>query len=282
MTGARNAHVFMVFLYAMAPLMFGETSMIETKKVESVFAESQPYVEGVGGARFIVIEEEEEEVDYEELTRAEELGIEIETQDLNLLETPATAYYTGDLYEQPEIRRINWFKVAETGLPVTRNIMSSDFGWRTPPCNGCSADHQGLDFVPGEGTAVLASMDGFVTERGENGGYGVYLIMEHIVPVGDEVQRWETVYAHMQRDSIPAEVQVGTILERGEKIGRVGNTGMSTGPHLHFEIRINGEAVDPLPLLGNYQVLEVSLPADEDPPEDMVLEQGVAYRIVYE
>jgi murein DD-endopeptidase MepM/ murein hydrolase activator NlpD len=62
-------------------------------------------------------------------------------------------------------------------------------------------------------------------------------------------QKWETVYAHMQYSSVSPKIIVGEEVFIGEKIGRVGNTGMSTGPHLHFEIRINGIKRNPWPIL---------------------------------
>lgn len=283
MSHPRNAHVMMVAIYSLFPLMFGDLSLhVEEKNPESDPSFSEPISEeelGLGGPRWILLEEEEEQGE-----EVDEYHLALFGDDPDIaMKQHTRVWYTGGEYEAAEIRRINWFKVAETSLPVTRNIISSDFGWRTAPCSGCSSDHQGVDFVPGEGTAVMAAMDGVVIDKGFNDGYGEYIILEHVVPVeGEETQRWETVYAHLQKDSVPVEIQLGSLVERKEVIGRVGNTGMSTGPHLHFEIRINGESVDPLPLLGNYQVLRVSIPADEEIPEDLVVREGYLYRVVYE
>lgn len=174
------------------------------------------------------------------------------------LTRPLQLFITGGA--EPQVYRINYFKQVDAQLPVkATSEISSDFGWRTPPCTGCSADHRGVDFVPGAGEDVYAIMDGMVIESGYLGGYGYWVMLEHLVtnPNTQEMERWETVYAHMQEGSIPEDVVIGAVVERGDIIGKVGSTGMSTGPHLHFEIRIDGEQIDPLPLIASYQVVEV-------------------------
>jgi len=123
-------------------------------------------------------------------------------------------------------------------FPVAVPI-SSGFGDRVAPCRYCSSDHRGVDFVPGNGAPIFAIADGVVTASEIGGGYGQYVFLEHEVK-GREVM---TVYAHMQRNSSP--LRVGDEVEVGDFIGLVGNTGISTGPHLHFEVRIEGEYVDP-------------------------------------
>ena len=121
-----------------------------------------------------------------------------------------------------------------TAVPI-----SSGFGDRVAPCRYCSSDHRGVDFVPGNGAPIFAIADGVVTASEFGGGYGQYVYLEHDVN-GRSVL---TVYAHMQRGSSP--LLVGDVVEVGDFIGLVGNTGISTGPHLHFEVRIEGEYVDP-------------------------------------
>ena len=161
----------------------------------------------------------------------------------------------------------NHLKVANTVMPTTAPEITSDYGWRTPPCAGCSADHKGVDFIPGYGEPIFAVADGMVTEMGSNGGYGYYVKLQHLIANTEGVmEEWETLYAHMRKDSFPEEMIIGSAVKAGETIGEVGNTGMSTGPHLHFELLINGEHVDPLPLLGNYEVIIVS---EEDYPDFM-------------
>jgi murein DD-endopeptidase MepM/ murein hydrolase activator NlpD len=96
-----------------------------------------------------------------------------------------------------------------------------------------------VDFTPGNGSPIYVIADGVVTASEFGGGYGQYAYIEHQI----NGQTILTVYAHMQRGSSP--LQVGDRVSVGDFIGLVGNTGTSTGPHLHFEVRINGEYVDP-------------------------------------
>ena len=121
-----------------------------------------------------------------------------------------------------------------TAVPI-----SSGYGDRVAPCRYCSSNHRGVDFVPGNGAPIFAIADGVVTAAEFGGGYGQYVYLEHDIN-GRSVL---TVYAHMQRGSSP--LRVGDEVEVGDFIGLVGNTGISTGPHLHFEVRIEGEYVNP-------------------------------------
>jgi len=121
-----------------------------------------------------------------------------------------------------------------TAVPI-----SSGFGDRVAPCRYCSSNHRGLDFIPGNGSPIFAIADGVVTVSEYGGGYGQYAYIEHDI----NGQTVLSVYAHMQRNSSP--LQEGDSIRAGDFIGLVGNTGISTGPHLHFEIRIEGEYVNP-------------------------------------
>jgi murein DD-endopeptidase MepM/ murein hydrolase activator NlpD len=121
-----------------------------------------------------------------------------------------------------------------TAVPI-----SSGFGDRVAPCRYCSSNHRGVDFTPGLGSPIFAIAEGVVTAAEFGGGYGQYVYIEHEI----NGQRTLSVYAHMQRDSSP--LRVGEEIQVGDFIGLVGNTGTSTGAHLHFEIRINDEYVDP-------------------------------------
>ena len=152
------------------------------------------------------------------------------------------------------IERPNLLNYAHAVLPVHDPEISSDFGWRVAPCGACSSDHQGVDFVPGEGKPVMAILNGVVAEAGINQGYGYWVKIEHIVPITEgEVERWVTVYAHLKAGSIPDDVRVGANVARGQTLGAVGSTGISTGPHLHFELHIDGVVVDPLPIISQSQ-----------------------------
>lgn len=122
--------------------------------------------------------------------------------------------------------------------PVDARI-SSGFGPRVHPLHGRVAPHAGVDFAAPSGTPIRAAAAGRVTFAGPRGGYGNMVVVDH----GDGI---ETRYAH-QRD---ITVRVGEQVGAGALIGHVGSTGASTGPHLHFEVRRNGTADDPLPWLG--------------------------------
>ncbi len=116
------------------------------------------------------------------------------------------------------------------------------FGYRD--CAGCSSNHGGQDFNPGNGAEIQSIADGVVTiaEDGE-GSLGVHMMIEHQID-GKTVT---SVYAHMQHGTM--RFNTGDVVKVGQVIGNTGTTGMSTGPHLHFEIRlggINGTKVDPL------------------------------------
>lgn len=146
-----------------------------------------------------------------------------------------------------DIKRENIYLSTNMGWPVEEIVVSSGWGNRSiQHCSRCSTFHEGVDFVPGEGSDVFVAMNGTVKEVGYADEYGVYVILEHLVNDGDV---WETVYAHMQFNSVSKEIIVGEEVFIGEKIGRVGNTGVSTGPHLHFEIRINGVKRNPWPII---------------------------------
>ena len=162
-------------------------------------------------------------------------------------------------------KKINYYKIANTVMPTEDTEVSSDYGWRSAPCNGCSSNHQGIDFVPGYGEPVFAVTDGMVIDMGVNGGYGNFIMLKHLVGNAEgNVDEWITLYAHLKSDSFVEGLKIGSVVKTGEELAAVGSTGMSTGPHLHFELRINGENVDPLPLLGTYEVVVVSEEEKDD------------------
>ena len=114
--------------------------------------------------------------------------------------------------------------------------LSSPYGPREAPCVGCSTFHKGLDMLPGEGTPVHVVADGVVREVSatDNGGFGVHAIVDHII----DGQLVSSVYAHFQAGSL--RVSPGQAVSVGTELGNVGSTGQSTGPHLHFEILLDG------------------------------------------
>ena len=115
--------------------------------------------------------------------------------------------------------------------------VSANFGSRVYPGTGVTVTHSGTDFRADSGTNILAAADGVVITSEYNGARGVYMIIDH----GDGRT---TLYAHMLWDS--CTVSEGDAVTAGQVIGQVGSTGMSTGPHLHFELWQDGIAVDPL------------------------------------
>jgi len=122
--------------------------------------------------------------------------------------------------------------------PVSGGRLSSTFGRRNRPTKGASSNHQGVDWAVAKGTTVMASSGGVVTKAGWAKGYGYVVYIKH--PDGKE-----TRYGHLSK----VLVSVGQNVKQGEKIALSGNSGVSTGPHLHFEIRVNGTAVNPLKYL---------------------------------
>jgi murein DD-endopeptidase MepM/ murein hydrolase activator NlpD len=120
--------------------------------------------------------------------------------------------------------------------------IGSGYGAR-PGCSiGCSTDHKGQDFNPGYGAPIQSIADGVVVESTDSGGaFGVKIVIEHVID--GEIVR--SLYGHMINGS--RTVQVGDPVTVGQVIGQTGNTGRSTGPHLHLEIMLNGtEQVDPV------------------------------------
>ena len=112
---------------------------------------------------------------------------------------------------------------------------TSDYGWRTHPIFGTRRFHAGIDIGAGDRSPISAARSGVVVSAGPQGGYGNAVVIDH----GDGVA---TLYAHQSSVAVYA----GQSVSRGEVIGYVGSTGYSTGPHLHFEVRVNGSPVDPM------------------------------------
>jgi murein DD-endopeptidase MepM/ murein hydrolase activator NlpD len=121
--------------------------------------------------------------------------------------------------------------------PVSGTI-TSPFGWRSNPFGGSPEFHQGLDIAAPTGTTVVAAASGTVILAKWYGGYGNYILIDH-------GGGYSTGYGHLSA----IYVSDGQAVQRGQAIGAVGSTGQSTGPHLHFEVRIDGKPVDPAPRL---------------------------------
>ena len=119
--------------------------------------------------------------------------------------------------------------------PVTKVDISSYYGYRTDPFRGRRKNHKGLDIRGPVGTPIYATADGFVKTSKWLGSYGKFIEIDH----GNGII---TRYGHMSRLKVPANVRV----KKGDIIGLMGSTGRSTGSHLHYEVRVAGEPVNPL------------------------------------
>jgi murein DD-endopeptidase MepM/ murein hydrolase activator NlpD len=132
-----------------------------------------------------------------------------------------------------EISSAGWARPASCHI-------TSPFGHRVSPCSGCSSYHQGTDIGASCNSPIYAASTGKVIFAGWNGGYGNFTLIDH----GGGIS---TGYGHQVNGGIL--VHVGQIVGVGQQIGRVGTTGASTGCHLHFEVRINGSAIDAVPFM---------------------------------
>jgi murein DD-endopeptidase MepM/ murein hydrolase activator NlpD len=117
--------------------------------------------------------------------------------------------------------------------------LTSRYGWRTHPIYGDRRFHAGIDIGGGMGARVSASDGGYVTYAGYARGYGTLVVISHGTVGGRDLS---TAYAHMGQ----LTVREGQTVVKGQKVGEIGNEGNSTGPHLHFEVRLGGDPVDPL------------------------------------
>ncbi len=122
--------------------------------------------------------------------------------------------------------------------PVEHLAFTSNYGIRTDPFRGVAAMHAGVDIPGPVGTPVYATADGMVDRAERAGGYGNMVELDH----GKGIQ---TRYGHLSK----ILVEAGARVHRGQLIALMGSTGRSTGPHLHYEVRIDGHAVNPVPFL---------------------------------
>lgn len=160
----------------------------------------------------------------EEITKYKTETIQIETRirEISIAKGDYSIQYTGGLMIWP---------VAKSGTVIT-----SDYGTRKHPIQGVTNFHLGIDIGNAYyGTPAVAALGGVVTYAGELGSYGNCVIIQH----GDGIS---TLYGHGQK----VLTEIGAHVQQGDMIMEIGSTGNSTGPHLHFEVRINGATVDPL------------------------------------
>ncbi len=131
-----------------------------------------------------------------------------------------------------------------TFLRPIAGVITSGYGWRRHPIHGSTRFHSGIDIAGQNRAPIKASNAGKVVHSGWYGGYGIVVIVDHgILTEGRYAgQKISTLYAHMHRTA----VNVGNYVKKGQVVGYEGSTGYSTGPHLHFEIRVDGKTANPL------------------------------------
>jgi murein DD-endopeptidase MepM/ murein hydrolase activator NlpD len=154
-------------------------------------------------------------------------------------ETDPATFRTSVSLITTEVERFGALRRIALRLPLTRPIpgapITSRFGVRVDPFLGTPAMHTGIDFRAPTGYPARATADGTVTMAGYNGGYGNMVEVDH----GNGIT---TRYGHLSK----IEVTVGQVVSKGTVLGRTGTTGRSTGPHLHYEVRVDGDAIDPM------------------------------------
>jgi murein DD-endopeptidase MepM/ murein hydrolase activator NlpD len=123
-------------------------------------------------------------------------------------------------------------------MPLEGAALTSSFGMRNHPVLGGRRQHQGIDLAAPSGTPVYATADGIVGRADWYSSYGLFISLNHGASM-------ETRYAHLSRLAVAA----GDNVKKGDLIGYVGSTGRSTGPHLHYEVRVEGLAVNPIPYM---------------------------------
>jgi murein DD-endopeptidase MepM/ murein hydrolase activator NlpD len=178
---------------------------------------------------------EQEEADLEAFIKAEERRVARELERARAAAAAAAAPSGGSSVPSAPVGVID----ADGWTWPTAGGVASGFGQRLHPILGYYRMHSGLDIGGAQGQPIWAANEGIVIMAGWNGGYGNTVVIQH----GDSSVT--TLYAHMSGFA----TSVGDFVTSGQVIGYVGSTGLSTGPHLHFEVRISGSPVDPMPYL---------------------------------
>lgn len=128
------------------------------------------------------------------------------------------------------------YQAAGGRVRLGRTWMTSGFGMRYHPVYGGERFHQGIDLAAPFGAPIFSAGEGVVSAAGWHGGYGLLVALNH-------ARGMQTRYGHMSRLSVGQ----GQYVHKGQLLGYVGATGVATGPHLHYEVRVNGAAVNPVP-----------------------------------
>lgn len=198
------------------------------------FFNDQPSVGGAGGLDSIddvPIEEDSE-------TIADKLLLEVSLLEKKLMSQRQQLESVAQLIKGRQLDK----EIMPSGRPVKIGHISSYFGLRRDPVHGGRRLHKGIDFAAPRGTKIYAVAGGVVSAVERKGGYGNVVEIDHQDGL---ISR----YAHLQK----ADVTVGTVVKKGQLIARVGNTGRSTGPHLHLEVLQDGQQIDPMRYLSKKQ-----------------------------
>lgn len=150
---------------------------------------------------------------------------------LDAVDTQAPGATTTPTFERPTVS-------VPSRMPLSGSRMTSSYGMRDHPVLRQRRRHNGVDLAAPTGTPVYATADGIIGRADWFSSYGLYISIDH----GADL---ETRYAHLSRLAVAA----GDRVQKGDLIGYVGSTGRSTGPHLHYEVRVDGVAVNPIPYM---------------------------------
>ena len=163
------------------------------------------------------------------------------TNELYMCYNINNSFYWYDSKERLTPTERAFFLDTSLRMPLDESVLTSNFGMRTSPITGNPKFHKGIDLAAPRGTNVYACKSAVVANASWDNVYGNFVILDH-------ENNTQSVYAHMDETL----VKTGEIINGGTVIGKVGTTGASTGPHLHFEIRVNGTAQDPRRLLPEF------------------------------
>ena len=141
----------------------------------------------------------------------------------------------GNINDLPDDKKKLMLSIIPSGSPLKRELyVTSPFGVRVHPISGAKKEHHGIDLRVAIGDGVFSPAIGRVSFAGVRGGYGNTVIVDHMYG-------FQTLYGHLSK----LHVQAGEIVGKGKLLAEGGNSGSSTGPHLHYEIRYNGTPIDP-------------------------------------
>lgn len=178
----------------------------------------------------LVAKEAQAKKEYNSIAAEEDKLIKEVRDAVNELAKQESSVYVGGKFQWP--------------LPAVNNVVTCVYGMRTHPITGVYKLHTGVDLRAGSGTTIYAANKGKVITSTYNTAYGNYVVIDH----GGGVA---TLYAHMTKRL----VSVGETVKQGQKIGTVGSTGYSTGPHLHFEIIKDGDYIDPVSQYPGFRIV---------------------------